>query len=90
MKAILKTLPPEFELKSDETFTSESNDKILRKLVPELLNAMRPRYQPTYEQLNNWLKALHKHRRSRHNYQKKGDLDWDNRRIHKNNRLNEV
>ena len=69
MKAILKTLPSEFEFKIDETFTSETNDKIRRKLVPELLKAMVPRYRSTYNQLNNWLKALHKHRRSLYNYQ---------------------
>ncbi len=90
MKAILKTLPPGFEFKIDETFTSETNDKIRRKLIPQLLAAMKPRYQPTYEQLNNWLKALHKHRRGRYNYQQKGNIDRDNRRLHSNNRLNEV
>ena len=52
-----------FEFKIDETFTSETNDKICQKLIPQLLATMKPRYQPTYEQLNNWLKALHKHQR---------------------------
>ena len=90
MKAILKTLPQEFEFKIDETFTSETNNKIRRKLIPELLKAMVPRYRPTYDQLNYWLKFLHKHRRSRYNYLQKGNIDRDNRRLHGNNRLNEV
>ena len=90
MKAILRSLPSELELKRDETFTSEANDKIRRKLVPELLKAMKPKFQPTYEQINNWLKALYKHRRSRYMYQKKGVLDRDNQRLHSNNRISEI
>lgn len=90
MKSILKTLRPELNLKANETFTSEANTEIRRKLVPELLKAMRPRYNPSYEQLKSWLQALHKHRRSRYMYRQKGKLDADNRRLHNNNRLNEV
>src|SRR3989337_2945483 len=90
MKAILKTLPPELGLKNDETFTSEANDKIRQKLVPELFKAMQSRYRPTYEQLNGWLKVLYKHRRNHYNYRKKGKIDQDNRRLYANNQINEV
>ena len=90
MKSILKTLPPELNLKHDETFTSEANAEIRRRLVPELLKSMKPRYNPSHEQLKSWLQALHKHRRSRHMYREKGKLDQDNRRLHNNNRLNEA
>lgn len=90
MKAILKNLPPELNLKYNETYTSEANVTIRQKLIPELFKSLRPRYNPTHEQLNSWLQALHKHRRSRHKYNQKGRIDQDNRRLHSNNRLNEV
>ena len=90
MKTILKTLPAENGMKYDERFTSDSNNEILRKLIPELMKAMRPRYSPSYSQLRNWLQALHRHRRSRYNYRKNGKLDKDNCRLHSNSRLNEV
>jgi hypothetical protein len=78
MKSILKTLQPEFQLKNDETFTSEANTSIQRKLIPELLNALKPRYNPSYKELTIWLQSLHKHRRNRHIYKSKGKLDQDN------------
>ena len=90
MKTILKTLPAENEMKYDERFTSDSNNEILRKLIPELMKAMKPRYNPSYSQLRSWLQALHRHRRSRYNYKKNGKFDKDNRRLHSNSRLNEV
>ena len=90
MKSILKTLPSELNLKCDETFTSEANTEIHQRLVSELLKAMKPRYNPSYEQLKNWLQALHKHRRSRYMYRERGKLDQDNRCLHNNNWLNEV
>ena len=90
MKAILKTLSSEHSLKPNETFTSETNTEIRQKLVPELIKALKPRYNPSYEQINTWLQALHKHRRSRYNYGQRGILKKDNRRLHNNNRLHEV
>jgi hypothetical protein len=90
MKSILKTLPVENQVKYDETFTSDSNREILQKLIPELINAMRPRYNPSYGQIKDWLQSLHRHRRSRYNYSQSGKLDKDNRRLHSNSRLNEV
>src|SRR2546430_5036444 len=90
MKTILKTLPNELLLKYDEKFTSESNANVLRQLIPRLLTSMKPRYSPSFKQIRDWLSALHKHRRARLLYGECGVLDKDNRRLHKNNRLNEV
>ena len=90
MKAILKTLSSEHSLKPNETFTSETNTEIRQKLVPELIKALKPKYNPSYEQINTWLQVLHKHRRSQYNYGQRGMLKKDNRRLHNNNRLHEV
>lgn len=90
MKSILKTLPDELQLDYDEKFTGESNAETLRQLIPHLSNSMKPRYNVTVTQLRNWLSALHKHCRVRILYKKRGKLDKDNRRLHKNNRLNEA
>ncbi|PKY13585.1 hypothetical protein RhiirB3_425437 [Rhizophagus irregularis] len=89
MKSILKTLPPELNLKVEETFASEVNTEIRRKLVPELLKAMKPRYNPSYDQLKSWLQALHKHRRSRYMYRQKGKIDKDDQRLYCNGRHGE-
>ncbi|GBC47273.2 hypothetical protein GLOIN_2v1469591 [Rhizophagus irregularis DAOM 181602=DAOM 197198] len=90
MKMILKTFPIELELKYNEKFTSESNDEILRQVIPQLIEAMKPRYTPRYRQVKSWLSALHKHRRVRLLYKQRGTLDKDNRRLHQNNRLNQL
>ncbi|POG78938.1 hypothetical protein GLOIN_2v1766266 [Rhizophagus irregularis DAOM 181602=DAOM 197198] len=42
------------------------------------------------KQINDWLAALHKHRRARLLYVERGVIDKDNRRLHKNNRLSET
>ncbi|GBC35640.2 hypothetical protein GLOIN_2v1769621 [Rhizophagus irregularis DAOM 181602=DAOM 197198] len=89
MKTILKTFPIELELIYDEKFSSESNDEILQQIIPRLIEAMKPRYTPRYRQVKSWLAALHKHRRVRLLYKQCGTLDKDNRRLHRNNRLNE-
>ncbi|CAB4397945.1 unnamed protein product [Rhizophagus irregularis] len=46
-------------------FTSESNDEILRQVIPRLIEAMKSRYTPRYRQVKSWLSALHKHRRKK-------------------------
>ncbi|CAB4417074.1 unnamed protein product [Rhizophagus irregularis] len=48
----------------------------------------RPRFSPSYKQINDWLAALHKYRRARLLYVKQDVIDKDNR-LHKNNRLSE-
>ena len=90
MKVILKTMPTELTLRYDEKFTNETNANILRQLIPRLIASMKPRFSPSYKQINDWLAALHKHRRARLLYVERGVIDKDNRRLHKNNRLSEV
>ncbi|CAB4430966.1 unnamed protein product [Rhizophagus irregularis] len=89
MKVILKTMPTELTLRYDEKFTNETNADILRQLIPRLIASMKPRFSPSYKQINDWLAALHKHRRARLLYVERGVIDKDNRRLHKNNRLSE-
>ena len=74
----------------NETFTSEANLDILQELVPQIRSSMALKYKLSYNQVRTWLAALHKHRRVRLLYKERGTLDKDNRRLHKNNRLNEV
>jgi hypothetical protein len=90
MKSILKTIPRESDLNYDETFGSPINVEIRRKLVPELIKSLKPKFNPTHNQITQWLMSLHKSRRSRNNYRKKGRLDSDNRRLHANGRMNDV
>src|SRR3990170_2678733 len=91
MKAILKTIPPELDLNYDETFTSQTNIEIRRKLIPELIESLKPNFTPTQDALTRWLNSLHKSRRSRNSYTKKqGRKDADNRRLHANGRMNDV
>ncbi|GET57059.1 hypothetical protein GLOIN_2v1785716 [Rhizophagus irregularis DAOM 181602=DAOM 197198] len=89
MKVILKMMPPELTLRYDEKFTNETNADILRQLIPQLIASMKPRFSPSYKQINDWLAALHKHRRVRLLYVERDVIDKDNRRLHKNNRLSE-
>ena len=74
MKSILKTIPRESDLNYDETFASLINVEIRRKLVPELRKSLKLKFNPTHDQVTKWLMSLHKSRRSRNNYKKKGDL----------------
>ena len=62
MKTILKTLPPELELKYDKKFGSEVNTDALRQIIPRLMDAMKTKYDITYKELRIWLASLHKHR----------------------------
>src|ERR1043165_8021463 len=89
MKSVLRTVPKELEMRYDEKFGSETNTKIMRDLIPRLVKSLE-RFEVTYSQVKGWLQALHKHRRVRYLYAKRGVLDRDNRRLHKNNRTNEV
>src|SRR5581483_12509180 len=83
-------MPTELDLKYNEKFTSEENANILQKLISWLISSMKPRFNPLFKQINNWLKALHKHHYTRLLYKERGTLDKDNRRLHKNNQLTEV
>jgi len=90
MKEILKNLSSEYEMKYDKIFTSPDNRSIRQKLVPELLKSLKPRHNPSYVQLNDWLRALHKHRRDGILLAQKGARDRTSRRVHNNNRVAEV
>jgi hypothetical protein len=90
MKVLMKTIPPNLELRVDEVFSSSENKKILNKLVPELLKMMAPRFQPTRKQIHEWLGSLHRHQRGRYRKKETGKIEADNRRLHANSRLNEV
>jgi hypothetical protein len=89
MKTILKTFPSDLEMKYDQKFGSEENTEILREVIPRLVASLK-RYDTPYRKVKEWLNALHKHRRVRLLYSQRGTLDRDNRRLHKNNRINEV
>ena len=89
MKIVLRTVPKDLKMRYDEKFGSETNTEIMRDFIPRLVKSLK-RYKVTYSQVRGWLQALHKHRRVRYLYGKRGVLDRDNRRLHKNNRTNEV
>ena len=78
MKTILKTFNDDLEMKYDENFTSETNKEVLRRITSRLIDAMRPRYKPTYKQVDKWLAALHKHHRVHYLYKQCGILDKNN------------
>jgi hypothetical protein len=90
MKTILKTFNDDLEMKYDEKFMSETNKDIMQRITSRLIEAMHPRYNPTYKQINKWLAALHKHRRVRFLYKQRDTLDKNNWQLHKNNRMNEI
>ena len=90
MKSILKTITPELNINCNETFNSNENVEIRRKLVPELIKALKPNHRVSHDQVNKWLQSLHKSRRSRNNYETKGQLEQDDRRLHSNSRFTEV
>jgi hypothetical protein len=62
MKLILKTSKPEFDLDYEETFNSQKNLNIRRKLIPELKKSLAPNFHPTVNQLTAWLASLYKSR----------------------------
>jgi hypothetical protein len=90
MKTILKTIDPKLDLNYDETFSSSKNIKIRRKLIPELRKSLAPNYRPTNNQITKWLSSLHKSRRSQTILKKTGKDAKDSRRVHANNRSNDV
>ena len=89
MKIILRIVPKDLEMRYNEKFGSETNTEIMRDLIPRLVKSLK-QYKVMYSQVRGWLQALHKYRWVRYLYGKHGILDRDNRRLHKNNRTNEV
>jgi hypothetical protein len=90
MKTILKTIDPKLKLDYDETFNSTKNIKIRRSLIPELRKSLAPNYRPSINQITTWLSSLHKSRRSQMSLKKSGKDTIDSRRVHANNRSNDV
>ena len=90
MKTILKTIDPKFKLDYNETFNSSKNIKIRRSLIPELRKSLAPNYRPSILQITTWLSSLHKSRRSQMSLKKSGKDAKDSRRVHANNRSNDV
>ncbi|GBC38130.2 hypothetical protein GLOIN_2v1768312 [Rhizophagus irregularis DAOM 181602=DAOM 197198] len=74
-----KVLRRQIDQSDDDSETDEENAR----------TEMKPQFSPSYKQINDWLAALHKHRRARLLYVERGVIDKDNRRLHKNNRLSE-
>ncbi|KAF0443001.1 tubulin polyglutamylase ttll4 isoform x2: PROVISIONAL [Gigaspora margarita] len=89
LKSIYKNVPKMYKLKADQVFTSENNQRVLAKLIPELVKLMAPKFTPLQSQLRKWLKILHRHQRERFIKKQSGKLDEDNRRLHVNNRVTE-
>ena len=50
MRTILRTLPTNLEMRYDLKFGSEENVEILRKVIPNLVNALK-RFKITYKQV---------------------------------------
>ena len=90
MKAILKTINPTSDLDYEATFNSSRNIELRRKLVPELRSSLAPNYRPSVQQITRWLGSLYKSRRSQLSLKKAGKDGADNRRVHANNRSNDV
>ena len=90
MKILLKTIPRKYQLNIDEVFLSPNNKQILNKLILELERLLAPAFTPTRKEIWDWLGALHRHQRGRHLKVEQGKIDEDNRRLHANNRMNEV
>ena len=90
MKSILKTLGKKGGLDYKDTFNSSRNLEIRGQLIPELQESMAPNYRPLVGQLTKWLNSLHKLRRTQSKLKTGGKLAQDLRRLHKNNRLNDV
>ena len=72
MKAVLKTISLKDDLDYDEPFNSEKNVALRRKLILELRKSLALNFQPSVDQLMNWLKTLHKSRRTARRIKKSG------------------
>ena len=90
MKAVLKTISWKDDLDYDEPFNSEKNAALCHSLIPELRKFLAPNFRPSVDQLMNWLKTLHKSRRTARRIKKSGKGLSELRRIHNNNRVHEV
>ena len=90
MKAVLKTVSSKDDLDYDEPFNSEKNAVLRRSLILELRKSLAPNFRPSVDQLMNWLKTLHKSRRTARRIKKSEKSLSELRRTHNNNRVHEV
>ena len=90
MKTVLKTIDLKWDLDYGETFTSEKNVRIHRSLIPELRKTLAPNFCPSTNQLTRWLNCLYKSQRSRNKIRQNGKIVKDKRRVHNNNRVQDV
>jgi hypothetical protein len=90
MRTVLKTIDSKRDLDYDDTFTSERNIAVRRSLISELKKALAPNYRPSASQLTKWLQCLHKSRRSKNKIRKSDKIVAENRRVHNNNRVQDV
>lgn len=56
----------EYKFKVDDTFKSQANIDICKMLIPRLLEDVKPMYNPSYEQVENWLKSYFKSKKQTH------------------------
>jgi hypothetical protein len=90
MRTVLKTIDSKRDLDYDDTFTSERNIAVRRSLISELKKALALNYRPSASQLTKWLQCLHKSRRSKNKIRKSDKIVAENRRVHNNNRVQDV
>jgi hypothetical protein len=90
MQTVLKTVNSKDDLDYDEPFNSEKNAALRRSLIPELRKSLASNFRPSVDQITNWLKSLHKSRRSARKIKKSGKGLLELRRIHNNNRVHEI
>ena len=61
MKVVLKTISSKDNLDYDKPFNSEKNAALRRRLILELRKFLAPNFQPSVDQLTNWLKPSINH-----------------------------
>ncbi|RGB42213.1 hypothetical protein C1646_662420 [Rhizophagus diaphanus] len=65
----------EYKFKVDDTFKSQANIDICKMLIPRLQEDVKPTYNPSYEQVENWLQSIHKTKRNAYLKSVKMDID---------------
>lgn len=65
----------EYKFKVDVTFKSQANIDICKMLIPRLQEDVKPTYNPSYEQVENWLQSIHKTKRNAYLKSVKMDID---------------
>ncbi|PKK56646.1 hypothetical protein RhiirC2_764297 [Rhizophagus irregularis] len=72
-KSLLKRLlekfytQDEYKFRYNDTFKSQANIDICRMLIPKLQEDVKPMYNPSYDQVENWLKSYFKSKKQSHN-----------------------